>query len=157
MEDPTKESSGDNIEKIIRLTIRFTFEIDHDIHIDRNQYIGYDFQVDLIDYKAMFGYFAAQKLLRDEKTDLPISELWSGWELFEDWVLPISEPSVTFEVDHTLGLPLAVNLQHLYNKGVGMSPDDQIHPQRRIQLSCQLFIFDDFLQQLRQFFRGTEQ
>ncbi|MBO4986177.1 MAG: hypothetical protein J6C48_00195, partial [Paludibacteraceae bacterium] len=41
MEDPTKESSGDNIEKIIRLTIRFTFEIDHDIHIDRNQYIGY--------------------------------------------------------------------------------------------------------------------
>lgn len=114
MEDPTKESSGDNIEKIIRLTIRFTFEIDHDIHIDRNQYIGYDFQVDLIDYKAMFGYFAAQELLRDEKTDLPISELWSGWELFEDWVLPISEPSVKFEVDHTLGLPLAVNLQHLY-------------------------------------------
>ena len=116
MKDPTKESSGDNIEEVIRLTIRFTIELDHNLRIDKNQYIGYDFHVDLVDYSAMFGYFAADELMHDKQTDMLINELWSGWELFESWVLPISEPSVKFEVDHNLGLPLMVNLHHLYVK-----------------------------------------
>lgn len=116
MKDPTQESSGDNIEEVIRLAIRFTIELDHDLRIDKNQYIGYDFHVDLVDYSAMFGYFAADQLMHDEQKDMLISDLWSGWELFESWVLPISEPSVKFEVDHNLGLPLMVNLHHLYVK-----------------------------------------
>ena len=116
MKDPTQESSGDNIEEVIRITIRLTIELDHDFTIDKEQYLGYDFHVDLVDYRAMFGYFAADQFMRDEQTDLRISEMWSGWELFESWVLPISEPSVKFEVDHNLGLPLMVNLHHLYVK-----------------------------------------
>ena len=116
MKDPTQESSGDNIEEVIRLAIRFTIELDHDLRIDKNQYIGYDFNVDLVDYSAMFGYFAADQLMHDEQKDMLINDLWSGWELFESWVLPISEPSVKFEVDHNLGLPLMVNLHHLYVK-----------------------------------------
>lgn len=116
MKDPTQESSGDNIEEIIRITIRLTIELDHDFTIDKEQYLGYDFNVDLVDYSAMFGYFAADQLMHDEQKDMLISDLWSGWELFESWVLPISEPSVKFEVDHNLGLPLMVNLHHLYVK-----------------------------------------
>lgn len=116
MKDPTQESSGDNIEEVIRLAIRFTIDLDHDLRIDKNQYIGYDFHVDLVDYSAMFGYFAADQLMHDEQKDMLINDLWSGWELFESWVLPISEPSVKFEVDHNLGLPLMVNLHHLYVK-----------------------------------------
>lgn len=116
MKDPTQESSGDNIEEIIRITIRLTIELDHDFTIDKEQYLGYDFHVDLVDYSAMFGYFAANQLMHDEQKDMLISDLWSGWELFESWVLPISEPSVKFEVDHNLGLPLMINLHHLYVK-----------------------------------------
>lgn len=116
MKDPTQESSGDNIEEIIRITIRLTIELDHDFTIDKEQYLGYDFHVDLVDYSAMFGYFAADQLMHDEQKDMLISDLWSGWELFESWVLPISEPSVKFEVDHNLGLPLMINLHHLYVK-----------------------------------------
>lgn len=116
MKDPTQESSGDNIEEIIRITIRLTIELDHDFTIDKEQYLGYDFNVDLVDYRAMFGYFAADQLMHDEQKDMLINDLWSGWELFESWVLPISEPSVKFEVDHNLGLPLMVNLHHLYVK-----------------------------------------
>lgn len=116
MKDPTQESSGDNIEEVIRITIRLTIELDHDFTIDKEQYLGYNFHVDLVDYRAMFGYFAADQFMRDEQTDLLISEMWSGWELFESWVLPISEPSVKFEVEHNLGLPLMIKLHHLYVK-----------------------------------------
>lgn len=114
MKDPTAESSGDNILDGIHLTIRFKIELDHDLTITENQHIGYDFHVDLIDYSAMFGYFEAHTLLRSEMNNQLASELWSGWEFFENWTLPVSEPSVTFAIDHTLGLPMAINLQHLY-------------------------------------------
>ena len=113
MKDPNAESSGDNIVDAVNLKIRFKIELDHDLTIAEDQYIGYDFHVDILDYSAMFGYFAADSLMHDEMVNRPITELWSGWEFFENWILPVSEPSVKFEIDHTLGLPLAVNLHNL--------------------------------------------
>ena len=114
MKDPTQESSGDNIVDEINMKIRFFIELDHDLTIAEDQYIGYDFHVDLIDYSAMFGYFAAHTLLQSEMNNQLASEMWSGWEFFENWKLPVSEPTVTFAIDHTLGLPMAINLQHIY-------------------------------------------
>lgn len=114
MKDPSLPSSGDNIEDTIHLSIRFTFDLKNDLTIYNDQYIGYDFHVNLIDYHAMFGYFAASDLMQDEMVETPLTQLWSGWEMFENWVLPISEPSIHLEVDHTLGVPLLVDLKHLY-------------------------------------------
>ena len=114
MKDPSLPSSGDNIEDTIHLSIRFTFDLKNDFTIYNDQYIGYDFHVNLIDYHAMFGYFAASDLMQDEMVETPLTQLWSGWEMFENWVLPISEPSIHLEVDHTLGVPLLVDLKHLY-------------------------------------------
>lgn len=114
MKDPSLPSSGDNIEDTIHLSIRFTFDLKNDFTIYNDQYIGYDFHVNLIDYHAMFGYFAASDLMQDEMVETPLTQLWSGWEMFESWVLPISEPSVRLEVDHTLAVPLLVDLKHLY-------------------------------------------
>ena len=114
MKDPSLPSSGDNIEDTIHLSIRFTFDLKHDLTIYNDQHIGYDFHVNLIDYSAMYGYFAAHELMRDEMIETPLTQLWSGWETFENWVLPISEPSVRLEVDHTLAVPLLVDLKHLY-------------------------------------------
>lgn len=114
MKDPSLPSSGDNIEDTIHLSIRFTFDLKHDLTIYNDQYIGYDFHVNLIDYSAMYGYFAAHELMYDEMIETPLTQLWSGWEMFESWVLPISEPSVRLEVDHTLAVPLIADLKHLY-------------------------------------------
>lgn len=114
MKDPSLTSSGDNIEDTIHLSIRFTFDLKHDLTIYNDQYIGYDFHVNLIDYSAMYGYFAAHELMYDEMIETPLTQLWSGWEMFENWVLPISEPSVRLEVDHTLAVPLIADLKHLY-------------------------------------------
>ncbi len=114
MKDPQAESSGDNIVDSIALKIRFKIELTKDLAIDGNRYIGYDFKVDLIDYDAMYGYFAAYNLMRDTQHQTPLTSLWAGWEWFENWLLPVSEPIVHVEVEHSLGLPMVAHLDYLY-------------------------------------------
>jgi hypothetical protein len=114
MKDPQAESSGDNIVDSIALKIRFKIELTKDLAIDGDRYIGYDFKVDLIDYSAMYGYFAAYNLMRDTQHQTPIASLWSGWEWFENWLLPVNEPVVHVEVEHSLGLPMVAQLDYLY-------------------------------------------
>ena len=114
MKDPQAESSGDNIVDSLSLKIRFKIELDQDLAIDGDRYIGYDFEVDLIDYSAMYGYFAAYNLMRDTQHQTPIVSLWSGWEWFENWLLPVNEPVVHVEVEHSLGLPMVAQLDYLY-------------------------------------------
>lgn len=114
MKDPQAESSGDNIVDSLSLKIRFKIELDQDLAIDGDRYIGYDFEVDLIDYSAMYGYFAAYNLMRDTQHQTPLTGLWAGWEWFENWLLPVSEPIVHAEVEHSLGLPMVAHLDYLY-------------------------------------------
>lgn len=114
MKDPQAESSGDNIVDSIALKIRFKIELTKDLAIDGDRYIGYDFKVDLIEYDAMYGYFAAYNLMRDTQHQTPIASLWSGWEWFENWLLPVNEPVVHVEVEHSLGLPMVAQLDYLY-------------------------------------------
>ena len=114
MKDPQAESSGDNIVDSLSLKIRFKIELNQDLAIDGDRYIGYDFEVDLIDYDAMYGYFAAYNLMRDTQHQTPLTSLWAGWEWFENWLLPVSEPIVHVEVEHSLGLPMVAHLDYLY-------------------------------------------
>ena len=114
MKDPQAESSGDNIVDSLSLKIRFKIELNQDLAIDGDRYIGYDFEVDLIDYSAMYGYFAAYNLMRDTQHQTPLTSLWAGWEWFENWLLPVSEPIVHVEVEHSLGLPMVAHLDYLY-------------------------------------------
>lgn len=114
MKDPQAESSGDNIVDSIALKIRFKIELTKDLAIDGDRYIGYDFKVDLIEYDAMYGYFAAYNLMRDTQHQTPLTSLWAGWEWFENWLLPVSEPVVHVEVEHSLGLPMVAQLDYLY-------------------------------------------
>ena len=114
MKDPMAQSGPENIVDSIRLKIRFSIETSQPLVIDHNQHISYDFSLDFFDFSAMFGYFEASTLIRDVMTETLISDFWSGWKLFNDWVLPISEPSIKLFVDHSLAVPLVINLKHLY-------------------------------------------
>ena len=114
MKDPSAESSADNIVDSIRLKIRFSIETSQPLVIDNDQYISYDFSLDFFDFSAMFGYFEASTLMHNVMKETPITDLWSGWSLFDSWVLPVSEPSIKLTIDHTLAVPLVVDIRHLY-------------------------------------------
>ena len=114
MKDAQAESSATNIIDSLNLNIRFQIHNTKPITIHRDSYIGYDFELAFIDYSAMYGYFAASDLMHDEMFERSINDLWSGWQVFDNWILPANEPSVTFIVDHTLAVPMLVDLKHLY-------------------------------------------
>lgn len=114
MKDPDAEVGANNIIDSISLKIRFEIQTSKPLVIQNNQYINYDFELNFIDYSAMFGYFAASNMMRDEVIDKPIEEIWSDWNMFDNLVLPISEPSISLVVNHTLALPMKVNYQQLY-------------------------------------------
>lgn len=116
MDDPTAESSGDNIVDSITLKVRFEIESSSPLKIYRNSYIGYEIELDFINFSALFGYFAASSLMKDEAIDMPITNLWNGWGMFDGWVLPVSEPSLKLIVDHAVAVPLAIHLKHLGTK-----------------------------------------
>lgn len=116
MDDPTAESSGDNIVDSVTLKVRFEIESSSPLLIYRNSYIGYDIELDFINFSALFGYFAASSLMQDDVVDKPISSLWKGWDMFDGWVLPVSEPSIKLIVDHAVAVPLAIHLKHLCTK-----------------------------------------
>lgn len=116
MKDPTAEPSSENIVDTVSVGIRFSIQTSEPLEITKDQYIGYEFELNFIDYSAMYGYFAASSLMRDELAERPLHELWDGWQVFDNWILPVSEPSVTFVVDHTLAVPMIVNLRHLYTQ-----------------------------------------
>ena len=114
MKDPKAPSSPENIVDSIMLKIRFHIETTHPLTLTHDQYITYDFKLDFIDYSAMFGYFSASNLMKNEVTNQSLASLWSGWDLFNGWIMPVSEPSVKFIVKHALSVPLLIKLKHLY-------------------------------------------
>ena len=93
MKDPKAPSSPENIVDSIMLKIRFHIETTHPLTLTHDQYITYDFKLDFIDYSAMYGYFSASNLMKNEVTNQSLASLWSGWDLFNGWIMPVSEPN----------------------------------------------------------------
>lgn len=114
MKEPTAESGPENIIDSMQMKIRFRIETTQPLTIDENQYIGYSFTLNFLDFNAMFGYFEASNLMHSMLEETPISEIWDGWKLFDGWVLPINEPSIKLTVDHSLAVPMAIHLKHFY-------------------------------------------
>ena len=148
MKDITAPSSPENIVDSIPLKIRFHIETSQPLTLSHDQYITYDFELNFIDYSAMYGYFAASTLMSDEMTNKPIESLWSNWSIFDNWLMPVSEPSVEFIVTHSLAVPLLVHLTHLYtsseNGDSRYATFDASHSQlgKRIPLPAQIAVTD---------------
>ena len=54
--------------------------------------------------------------MRDERTDVALSEYWSGWSDLEDFALPMREPSIFLGIEHAIAIPLVLNLKDLVVK-----------------------------------------
>ena len=67
----------------------------------------------LIPAGAVFGYFDASNKMYDAVEDYLLADAWSGWSTLNGLMLPLREPKLTFYVNHTLAMPLIVNLEEL--------------------------------------------
>lgn len=116
MKDIHAEPSFENIIDSTSFTIRFHFQTKRQHLITADTELAYDFQINFMQYDAIFGYFQASNLMRDERTDIALSEYWSGWSDLEDFALPMREPSIFLGIEHAIAIPLVLNLKDLVVK-----------------------------------------
>ena len=113
MKDIHQAPSIENIIDSTSFTLRFHFHTKRDHIITDEAAIEYSLQLDFIHYDAVFGYFKASHLMRDERKDVPLSEYWEDWSALDGFMLPVREPSVYLAIEHAIAIPLRLELYEL--------------------------------------------
>ena len=113
MKDIHQAPSFENIVDSTSFTLRFHFHTKREHIITDEASIEYSLQLDLIHYDAVFGYFEASHLMRDERKDVPLAEYWDGWNALDGFMLPVREPSVFLAIEHAIAIPLRLELSEL--------------------------------------------
>lgn len=107
------EPSYQNIIDSTSFTIRFHFKTKRSHIITDEAAIAYSMHINFIEHKAIFGYFKASNKMRDDRQDVPFTEFWEDWGVLDGFILPVREPSVFIGIDHTMAIPLLVDLQSI--------------------------------------------
>lgn len=110
MEDVNEEPSATNIIDSTYFTMRFYFKTKKAHTISDKSAIIYNMEINFIEYEALFGYFKASNKMRDTRENVPFTDFWSGWDALDGFILPVREPSVFIGIEHTMAIPLLVDL-----------------------------------------------
>lgn len=113
MKDKTKAPGIDNVINQLTFTFRFTIVPTHDIAINSNSSIHYDFNIQFLDYHALWGWFKPSNLMIDTDT-IYIAKEWKEWNTIQKLTLQVAEPAVKLNVTTSVGCPLTLNADYLY-------------------------------------------
>ena len=80
--------------------------------MNENSKIDYSLRVQLIDYKAIWGFFEAGNEMQDENT-VVLQDEWEGWKDFKNLELRFAEPKITVHVTHKVAAPLRMRINYL--------------------------------------------
>lgn len=113
MKDINALPSNANVKDSVTFTLRFYITPDEPLTIKNGDKILYSFELDFFDYSAVFGYFDPSNKMRDSATDYLLADAWPTWNTLNDLMLPLREPKVTFRIQHSLAMPLFVDVERL--------------------------------------------
>lgn len=113
MKDPAAAPANANVKDSVTFTLRFYITPDKPLTIKEGDRIRYSFELDFLDYRAVFGYFDPSNKMRDSATDYLLADAWPTWNTLNDLMLPLREPKVTFQIQHSLAMPLFVDVERL--------------------------------------------
>ena len=113
MKDPAAAPANTNVKDSVTFTLRFYITPDKPLTIKEDDRIRYNFALDFLDYRAVFGYFDPSNKMRDSATDYLLADAWPTWNTLNDLMLPLREPKVTFQIQHSLAMPLFVDVERL--------------------------------------------
>lgn len=100
----------------VTFTIEFSLFTTHAITLDASSSINYTFDVELLTYDALYGYFDPSKWMEDKDT-LVLAEEWPAWNDIKRLKMHFRYPSIRLIAEHQIGTeqgcPLNVNLSHI--------------------------------------------
>lgn len=104
----------------VGLKIRFNLCIPsgRTITINPQSAFHYDLNINLIAYKAIWGFFKESSQMVD-KDAIKMDELWSGWSDIQKMKMKFAEPSLFMYLTHHIGAPLKAHVDYMYTVGNG--------------------------------------
>ncbi len=114
MKNPNDDPGPENVIDSCEFTFRFNFTIPNDsiITITKSSAFSYDYKMVMLDFSAIWGYFAASNQVRDRDVRC-IQDDWEDWKNVQKMNLRLAEPSVKIGLWHSVAAPLVLDLDTL--------------------------------------------
>lgn len=109
MKDPTQDPSNTNALNTAGIQIILTLDTGEDVAVYDNSGFHFTFEVEMLSYRALFGYFKPGAEMRDsDKIEVPLK--FPG---DEPVVMPVKEPTINLTFTYGLSMPLQVYIHYL--------------------------------------------
>lgn len=116
VKDHSLPPANGNVVNNSEMNVHIVFTVPEDAPAQRlttDMAVIFGMNVQLIDYKAIWGMFSASSKMRDEQ-EMSMEQLLPGWQTMKDTRLPLAEPTVDLHVTHRLAGPLFFNGEYMY-------------------------------------------
>lgn len=105
MKNPSATPAGNNVVDSITFYLVFDVQPSSDVTVGSNAKIHYYFNVQFLEYAAVYGFFKESNKMHEDDT-VRIVDYFPGWANFKDLRLPISDPKIDIFLTHSIGAPL---------------------------------------------------
>lgn len=92
---------------------KFYLKPSSDITISSTSAFQYQFIIDFLEYKALYGYFEPSNLMIDVETDT-IGVEWPAWNQLKNVQLALAKPRIDLAITCAVAAPLMVNVNSIY-------------------------------------------
>ncbi len=113
VENKTKPVGDDNVTNKVNVTFIFTITPSKDVTIQPNAFIGYNMQLSVLEYHAIWGMFTPSSDMQDADT-VVIADHLPIWKDFLNTRLPFAEPEIQLFVSHSIAGPLMMKGDYLF-------------------------------------------
>ncbi len=113
MKDRTQDPSNANVVNEVKFEFVFTIVPSSDMLIGSNAAIDFQFNINFLQYHAVWGWFRPSNYMRGADT-INIAQEWPLWNDLQNVLLPLAEPHIQLDLYNSIGMPLMVDGDYLF-------------------------------------------
>ncbi len=113
MKDRNADPSNLNVLNEVNFEFVFTIVPSSDMIVSTNASINYDFNINFLQYHAIWGWFKPSNQMHGSDTII-LADEWPTWKEFQRFMLPFSEPRIILDVYNSIGMPLMIDGDYLF-------------------------------------------
>ena len=109
----TQNEANENAVTKLPFEFKFYIHPSSAITISSTSAFQYNFIIDFLEYKALYGYFKPSKFMTDVETDT-IEEEWPAWKQLKNVQLALAKPRIDLDITCAVAAPLTVKVNSIY-------------------------------------------
>lgn len=115
IKDTYASQADANENSVNKLAFDFKFHLKptSNITISSTSAFQYQFTIDFLEYKALYGFFKPSKFMIDNETDT-IEKEWAAWKSLKNVQLALAKPRIDLDITCAVAAPLTVKLNSIY-------------------------------------------